>query len=548
MRWPFKYADRLKRNLLSLKFGISPIVASILLNRGIEREDEVEAFLFPSLDKLHDPFLLSGMSEGVERLRRALLNGEKVLVYGDYDVDGVTGTALLLLVLREAFGDRICYFIPHRVKEGYGLHPEIIRYARDKGFSLVVTVDCGVNNVDVVSEGVNMGIDFIITDHHIPGERLPPGAIVINPKIKDGRYPFKELAGVGVAWKFASAFVGRPLVEFLDLVALGTIADIVPLIGENRVLVKEGLKLLRKGIRPGIRELLKEAGIKPSRRIDEWLISFVMAPRLNAAGRLDIADLSVSLLLSSSSLMARKLSKKLNELNSKRKGFEERILAEAQGEVDGSPVIVLYKEGWHLGVLGIVASRLVERYGRPAFLMCKSGRKVKGSARGVEGFRIDEALNFCAKVLDSFGGHELAGGFSLREERVPEFKGLLLEFSKDKAFSPTSEEWIDERLEASDLTASLARDISDLSPWGKGNPRPLFLLEDVILQGSGVNGYRAFKGIKGGIVFDIFSPKEDLSPFEGKRVTLVGLWGIDNWTGEPCFRVEALFNYGGGLS
>ncbi|KUK14691.1 MAG: single-stranded-DNA-specific exonuclease RecJ [Synergistetes bacterium] len=548
MPWIFKQADSLKSKLLSAKFGISPITASLLINRGIEEEEDVELFLYPTLDKLYDPFLLSGVSEGVERLKRALANGEKVLVYGDYDVDGVTGTALLLLVLRKAFGDRISYFIPHRVKEGYGLHYEIIKYARDKGFSLVVTVDCGINNGDVVSEAVKMGIDFIITDHHIPGEKLPEGAIVINPKIKGCKYPFKELAGVGVAWKFASAFAGKPLVEFLDLVALGTVADVVPLVGENRILVKEGFKLLERGIRPGIRELLREAGVRPFRKIDEWLVSFIMAPRLNAAGRIDIADLSVNLLLSSSYFRVRELSKKLNELNSKRKGIEEKILMEAQDKVDGSPIIFLYKSGWHLGVLGIVASRLVERYGKPAFLMCKSGKKVKGSARGVEGFRIDEALAYCSGVLDSFGGHELAGGFSLKEERLQDFRDLLLEFSKSKPFSPFAEEWIDGRLEGKDLTDSLAKEISSLSPWGKGNPRPLFLLEDVILQVSGSNGYKVFRGIKNDVVFNIYSPKEDLSGLSGEKVVLVGFWGIDSWTGMPCFRVEALFNGGGGLS
>lgn len=547
MPWIFKKPDLFKRNLISLKFGISPLTASVLINRGIEREEDVELFLFPTLEKLHNPYLMPGVKEGVERLRRALANGEKVLVYGDYDVDGVTGTTLLLLVLKEAFGDRISYFIPHRVKEGYGLHYEIIKYARDKGFSLVITVDCGINDVDVVSEGLKMGIDFIITDHHIPGEKLPEGAIIINPKLKDCKYPFKDLAGVGVAWKFLCAFAERPLVEFLDLVAIGTVADVVSLLGENRILVREGFKLLERGVRPGIRELLKEAGIKPSRRIDEWLVSFIMAPRLNAAGRMDIADLSVNLLLTPSPLKARELSKKLNLLNSRRKSFEERILSEVEGKIEDFPIIFLYDERWHLGVLGIVASRLVEKYGKPAFLMCKSGKKVKGSARGVEGFRIDEALSYCSDILDGYGGHELAGGFSLREERIIDFKEKLLEFSKSLSFSSMGRQWIDDRLEGKDLTVSLAQELSSLSPWGKGNPQPIFLLEDVILQSNGFSGYCSFKGIKDGIVFDLFSPKEDLSFFNGRRATLLGFWCLDNWTKMPCFRVEALFNNGGEL-
>ncbi|MCS7233138.1 MAG: single-stranded-DNA-specific exonuclease RecJ [Synergistetes bacterium] len=544
MSWIFKTPDSFKKGLLSLRYGISPITASILINRGIEREEDVEIFLFPTLDKLYDPYIMPGVKEGVERLKRALVNGEKILVYGDYDVDGVTGTALLLLVLREAFGNRISYFIPHRVKEGYGLHSEIIRYARDKGFSLVITVDCGIGSVDVVSEGLRMGIDFIITDHHIPGERLPEGAIIINPKLKGSRYPFKDLAGVGVAWKFLSAFVGKPLVEFLDLVALGTVADMVPLLGENRILVKEGFKLLERVIRPGIRELLKEAGIKPSRKIDEWLISFIMAPRLNAAGRMDIADLSVNLLLTPSFLKARELSKRLNILNSKRKSIEERMLNDVEGRIEDLPIIFLYDEKWHLGVLGIVASKLVEKYGKPAFLMCKGGGKVKGSARGIEGFRIDEALSYCSEVLDSYGGHELAGGFSLKEEKIFDFKEKLLDFSKGKAFPLVEWRWIDGKLEGKDLTSSLAQEISNLSPWGKGNPQPLFVLENVILQSNGLNGNRSFKGIKDGIVFDVFSPKGDLPFWVGKKVTLLGFWCLDSWAGTPCFKVENLFNGG----
>lgn len=547
MSWIFKKPDLFKRNLISLKFGISPPTASVLINRGIEKEEDVELFLFPTLDKLYDPYLLPGVKEGVERLKRALSNGEKVLVYGDYDVDGVTGTTILLLVLKEAFGDRISYFIPHRVKEGYGLHYEIIRYARDKGFSLVITVDCGINDADVVSEGLKMGIDFIITDHHIPGEKLPEGAIIINPKLKDCKYPFKDLAGVGVAWKFLSAFAGRPLVELLDLVAIGTVADVVSLLGENRILVREGFKLLERGVRPGIRELLKEAGIRPSRRIDEWLVSFVMAPRLNAAGRMDIADLSVNLLLTPSPFKARELSKKLNLLNSRRRSVEEKILNEVDGKIGDSPIIFLYDEKWHLGVLGIVASKLVERYGKPAFLMCKSGKKVKGSARGIEGFRINEALSYCSDILDGYGGHELAGGFSLREERIVDFKERLLEFSRGMNLPLIGGQWVDDRLEGKDLTLSLAQELSNLSPWGRGNPQPIFLLEGVILQSNGLNGYSSFKGIKDGVVFDLFSPRENLSLFNGRKATLLGLWCLDSWTKTPCFRVEALFNNGGEL-
>ncbi len=544
MPWVLRSVDPVKKSLLSLKYGISPITASVLINRGIEEENDVESFLFPTLDKLHDPYMMKGVSEGVERLRLASLRGEKVLVYGDYDVDGVTGTALFLLAFKEAFGDRISYFIPHRVKEGYGLHSDIVRYARDKGFSLIVTIDCGISSIDVVEEGKRLGLDFIITDHHIPGERLPDGAIIINPKQRGCNYPFKELSGVGLAWKLASAFVGRPLIELLDLVALGTIADIVPLRGENRILVREGLKLLNPPIRLGIRELLKESGVRLSRRIDEWVISFILAPRLNAAGRMDIADLSVSLLLTQSPSRAKELSRRLNLLNSRRKSVEGRILSEAEGHIRDLPLVFLCEEGWHIGVLGIVASKLVEKHGRPTFLMCRKDGKVKGSARGVEGFNVSEALSYCSEFLEAYGGHEMAGGFSLREENLFKFREKLLEFVQGKAPSLEETLWIDDRLEVGDLTNKLAFELSSLYPWGKGNPRPVLLLEDVIIQKVNSGSDRVFKAMKDGFLFDVFSLDGELSLKDGGRVSLLGFWGVDSFTGMPCFRVEALLNGG----
>ncbi len=284
----------------------------------------------------------------------------------------------MLLAFKDVFEDRISYFIPHRVREGYGLHYEIIKYAREKGFSLIITVDCGISSVDVISEGKRLGLDFIVTDHHIPGDRLPDGAIVINPKQPGCNYPFKELSGVGLAWKLASAFWREPLLDLLDLVALGTVADVVPLRGENRILVREGFRLLDPPVRPGIRELLRDASFKPSRKVDEWVISFIIAPRLNAAGRMDIADLSVNLLITQSQSRVRELSKKLKALNSKRKSVEEKVLSEAEGDLEGLPFIFIYKEDWHLGVLGIAASKLAERYRKPVFLMCEERKKSEG--------------------------------------------------------------------------------------------------------------------------------------------------------------------------
>ncbi len=544
MGWTLKKADPFKKKLLSWKFGISPITASVLINRGICDEDEVDLFLHPTLDKLYDPFRMKGVREGVERIRLALSRGEKVLIYGDYDVDGVSATAVLLLGLKDFFKDRVSYFIPHRVREGYGLHGEIIRYAREKGFSLIITVDCGIRGKDVVKEGRKMGLDFIITDHHLPGEELPEDAIVIDPHQPGCAYPFKELAGVGVAWKLISAFRGEPYHDVLDLVAIGTVADLVPLRGENRILVREGLKLLNPPSRPGLRELLREAGVKLSRKIDEWVVTFIIAPRLNSAGRMDIADISVRLLTTASAPRARKLAGELDGLNSKRKSVGDRILSQAEESLSSDPVIFLYEEDWHLGVLGIVASRLVDKYGKPAFLMCRNGDKVKGSARGVEGFRVDEALEYCSDLLEAYGGHEMAGGFSLRWENIEEFKKRLLCFASYRGISQGETSWIDGRLDSRDLTFSLASELSDLSPWGKGNPRPVFLIENVILQRSSTQNGNSFKALKDGVVFDVFSWKDNLSLFEGKRISILGFWGIDKWTGLPCFRIESILNGG----
>jgi len=442
--------------------------------------------------ELHDPFLLKGMSEAVPRIRRALEDGEHILVYGDYDADGVSSTSLMIFLLRH-LGASYDIYIPHRGNEGYGLHNHALDWALQQGVSLVITVDTGISAVSQITYANELGIDVIVTDHHEPPEILPPAYALINPKLPDCPYPFKGLAGVGVAYKLAQALVGDAVPpEWSEIVAIGTVADLMPLVGENRALVRSGLASMKASKFPGIRALLDVSGVTME-TVSAMNIAFGMAPRINASGRLDHAGRAVSLLTTERMEEAQELAGELDLLNKERQLVVERIVEEAVAKLENSigdgevpNVIVLAGEGWNVGVVGIVASKLLERYFRPVIILDihpETGM-CKGSARSIPGLDIYSALSSCSNLLDHFGGHPAAAGMSLHRDSLDAFAEALVKYASSVL---TPEHLVpviaaDAEVEISDLTLQAAAELDKLAPFGMSNPMPRFIIRGATVK------------------------------------------------------------------
>lgn len=486
MQQPFgRISETLRESL-----GISPVVADILAQRGFRQPEEAIEFLRPTLLNLFSPFCFHDMPQVIDRLSLALEQKEKVLVYGDYDVDGVTSTALLYKVLTD-LGFQAVAYIPHRQDEGYGLHSGAIERAAMAGVKVLITVDCGVTSVSEVEFARTHGIDVIITDHHEAPEMLPGAFAILNPKIPDSDYPFRDLAGVGVAFKLAQALlhslgnseVGiHSEIELLDLVALGTIADLVPLIGENRIFVHHGLCQMKETHHLGLSALLEECGLK-DKPLKAGQIGFLVAPRINAVGRMDSARVGLELLLTEDPERASELARLLTKENQSRQETEKEILAEAISLVEREPiprVIVLSSNHWHHGVIGIVASRLVERYYRPVFMIAEEGEEAKGSARGISGYPVLDQLSTQAHLLTKFGGHKAAAGFSLRTETIEMFRVGLNE--QALAFEETlfqEELNIDRHVSLDMVTGRLLHELEQMAPFGFGNPGPILACKGI---------------------------------------------------------------------
>ena len=498
---------------LSESLGIDEKLAILLVQRGITNYDEAKDFFRPSLDHLHDPFLMKDMDKAVDRVQKAITEGEKILIYGDYDVDGTTAVALIYTYLKNLVNKKkIEFYIPDRYEEGYGISYKGIDYAADNGFGLVIVLDCGIKAVEKIDYANQRGVDFIICDHHRPDEVIPRAAAVLDSKRPDCEYPYKELSGCGVGFKLVTALsmrLGRPIEEvyqLLDYVAVSIAADIVPITGENRVLAYFGLKLLNKKPRPGIEAVLRHANI--NRRDDnnadnadnqnvlerELTISdlvFLIGPRINAAGRLEKAADSVRLLLATNYDHAEKLASSINELNVQRRELDNTITEEALQMIDADEKMrnakstVIFNENWHKGVIGIVASRLTDTYYRPTIVLTRSGSLVTGSARSIKNFDIYDAIDSCSDILEHFGGHKYAAGLSLKPEHLQEF-------------SERFEKYVSEHLEEGDLTPELNVDIEidfptitpkfvrilkQFAPFGPGNIAPVFLTHNVIDAG-----------------------------------------------------------------
>ena len=477
-------------NYLSAEASISPAFAQILVNRGINNADSIKNFLYPSIKDMHDPFLMPDMGKAVKRLKDAVERRETVFVHGDYDADGITSTALLVSVFSK-LGLKTCYHIPNRITEGYGISSTGIQKARDCGAGLIVTADCGISSEESVLSARAAGIDVIVTDHHEPPEKLPDAIAVIDPHRKDSEYPFRYLAGVGVAFKLVQALVGAygntpvrlKVEEFLDLVALGTIADSVPLTGENRVLVIRGLREINNNsCRPGIKALKEVTGVSGDLRSGR--LSFTLIPRINAAGRLDDAGEVVELFLTEDEEKAKATASILDGQNKKRKKIEADVLRSALEMIDPHDLdsaIVLASHDWHPGVIGIVASRLIEKFFRPVFLFSIKDSVAKGSARSIPSFNLFEAISECSSLLLGFGGHSQAAGLSLSSEKLPDFRkqmNLIVEknLSADDMV-PKLE--IDAAVKLSDISFNLLKELSLLEPYGVSNREPVFGAKDI---------------------------------------------------------------------
>ncbi|MCA9405337.1 MAG: single-stranded-DNA-specific exonuclease RecJ [Candidatus Omnitrophica bacterium] len=475
---------------LSEGLNIDPLIAKLLINRQICDLEEADTFLKGHLDGLHDPFLLKGMREAIDRIRQAAANQEKVLIFGDYDVDGVTSSTILTTKLRD-IGIDVINHIPHRMIDGYGLNHGIAEKAVQEGVSLLITIDCGITAADAVDTINRAGIEVIIIDHHEPDEgRIPDAYAIINPKQKDCSYPFKELASVGLAAKVSQALLGKVVEEDLDLVAIGTVADIVPLRGENRIFVKNGLPYIHRTNNKGLKALLGTAKINVNKKLSPYHIGFVLGPRINAAGRMDTAHGSLDLFLSENEEEARLLAMELERHNSDRQKMQRDVVQEAialveEETLNNHNVIVLSKEGWHKGVLGIVASRLSDKYYRPSVVISLQDGVGTASARSVDGFHLHEALMNCAHCLEEFGGHEGAAGLTIKEENIESFKAMINDvaektLSRSQLVKVLS---VESEIALPDISLDLANTIAAMEPFGEGNPVPVFCTKGLKVKG-----------------------------------------------------------------
>lgn len=490
-RWNPLQGDQAEVKRLAEELNISPLLAALLITRGIKIPSEANMFLGGSILDLHDPFTLHGMKEAVPRIKQAVLNGEKILIYGDYDGDGVSSTALMIYLMRKLGAD-FEYYIPHRSKEGYGLHIHALEQAIGKGVSLIITVDTGISAVDQIAYANGAGVDVIVTDHHEPPSQLPDAYALINPKLPFCPYPFKGLAGVGVAYKLAQALLGTDIPEeWTELVALGTIADLMPLTGENRVLVKSGLARMSSSSFAGITALLGVSGWSKG-EVDSTRVGFGLAPRINASGRMSHASQAVALLTADHLEEAEELAHELDILNKERQLVVDRIVQEAKEQLDAKisngqlpNVIVVAGEGWNVGVVGIVASRLLDQYYRPTIVLGinPDTGECKGSARSIPGLDIYEALTSCSDILDHFGGHPSAAGMSLDRSHLDAFESRLEQFAVDRLtsehFIPVMEPDLECGLEM--VTLPVIRQLEGLAPYGMGNPCPRLLIRGIKL-------------------------------------------------------------------
>ena len=476
---------------LQERLGVAPIIASLLAQRGINTYEEAKQFFRPQLSDLNDPFLMKDMDLAVQRLHTAISNKEKVLVYGDYDVDGTTAVSLMYLFLKNKCHE-VEYYIPDRYEEGYGVSYKGIDYAKNNDFSLIVCLDCGIKAVEKVAYAKEQGVDFIICDHHRPGDKIPSAVAVLDPKRSDCNYPFKELCGCGVGFKLAQAYHQHfnlpfeDLLPLLDLVVVSIAADIVPMIDENRVLSFYGLQQLNSNPRIGLKALMNVANRKDTFNISD--VVFDLAPRINAAGRIEHGNKAVELLVQDDFLVAKEKAEYIDKHNLTRKGLDQSITKEAlEMIVPEAKSTVVFNEKWHKGVVGIVASRLIESYYRPTIVLTESNGKLTGSARSVSGFDVYNAIDACSDLLEQFGGHKYAAGLTLKKENleafVQQFEKVVSETITLEMLTPKIS--IDLEMSLDDINEKTHRIIEQMAPFGPANSRPVFMVKGLIDNGTG---------------------------------------------------------------
>ncbi len=511
-RWVLKeQGDEEKIAHLARVLNIDRNLSNLLVQRGISTFEEARSFFRPSLQELHDPFLMNDMDKAVDRIQLALERKERILVYGDYDVDGTTAVSLVYTFLR-TLCDHVDFYIPDRYDEGYGISYKSIDFAAVNGFSLVIALDCGIKAVEKILYARDKGIDYIIADHHRPGDTLPQAVAVLDPKRPDSTYPYEDLSGCGVGFKLIQAFAGKrgipfeELITYLDLVVVSIASDIVKITGENRILAYYGLKLINTRPRPGIEAILKFSGIsrKAVSPVDDsdhiftkdLTISdlvFLIGPRINAAGRIESANNSVELLVAGTLGEAEKLAETINNFNTDRKELDAQTTIEAMEMIRGSQTLsnaratIVYNEHWHKGVIGIVASRLIETYYKPTIVLTKSNGLITGSARSVKDFDIYDAVDACSDLLEHFGGHKYAAGLSLRPEKLSAFRERFEEFVSANITKNmlTPEIEVDASICLNDITKKFFKILKQFAPFGPGNMSPVFISENLIDTGSG---------------------------------------------------------------
>jgi single-stranded-DNA-specific exonuclease len=495
MRWTIKpKPDSSKVARLSKELAVDSTTSFLLVQRGIETFKEAKNFFRPDLNDLHDPFLMKDMEKAVSRIEDAVKNQEKILVYGDYDVDGTTSVALMSSYLL-SFYPNVATYIPDRYDEGYGISYKGIDFAEDNNFSLIIALDCGIKAIEKVTYATKKGVDFIICDHHRPGNEIPKAKAVLDPKQEDCKYPFKELCGCGVGFKLIQALASKKggtindLVLYLDLVATAIGADIVPIVGENRILAYHGLKVINENPRPGFEAILKQVKKEKLTITD---VVFIIAPRINAAGRMKHGNHAVTLLCETDINLAAEYALDIDTYNTNRRDADKRITIEALIQIEENEeqdrfTSVVYDENWHKGVIGIVASRLIETYYRPTLVFTKSGESLAASARSIKGFDVYNALEQCSEYIEQFGGHKYAAGLTLKPEKYQDFKAQFEKVVKETIDQQIliPEITIDTEISLSDITPKFYRILSQFAPFGPGNMTPVFMSEDLNDTGFG---------------------------------------------------------------
>lgn len=495
-RWKQKAkVDKTLAKELADSLGVNTVIASLLLQREIKTFEEAKTFFRPSFSHLHDPFLMKDMDKAIARIEYAIGNKQPILIYGDYDVDGTTAVSLVYSFLKN-FSSKIEYYIPDRYKEGYGISNQGIDFAHDNGFKLIIALDCGIKSIEKIEYAKQRGIDFIICDHHRPGDELPDAVAVLDPKRNDCSYPFDELSGCGIGFKLIQAFainnklfspdeIHQKMMEYMDLVAVSIAADLVPITGENRILAYFGLQQLNTKKREGFKAIIELSKLKRELTISD--IVFSIAPRINAAGRIDSGNKAVELLVSHTTELATDSGRGIDETNTERKSIDTLITQQAFAMIDEDIVLqnrkstVLFQNHWHKGVVGIVASRLTEKYYRPTIILTESNGLATGSARSVKDFDVYNAIEACAELLEQFGGHKYAAGLTLKIENVPAFKQkferIVSETISEEMLTPEIE--IDAILDLNELDSKFYRVIKQFAPFGPGNMNPVFLAQNV---------------------------------------------------------------------